>query len=445
MKLLSLLRRAGWGLADQGFSSLTNFAVGILVARTVAPADFGGFSLAFAGYGLALNVSRALTTQPLVIRFSGPATPEWRRAAGSATGTALLVGIAAGLVALLVATLTAGAVHQAFLTLAILLPGLLLQDAWRFAFFSTARGGHACANDFVWAAVQLPAMALITVAGQASLVIGMAAWGAGAVVAALVGLVQAKVLPDPRAAAEWWRAHRDLSTRYVVDVITGMGGAQLSLYAVTAIAGLAAVGTLRAGELLLGPLNVLFQGVQLAALPEAVRLFRQSPAALRRLSIVLSTVVAAAVLAWGAFVWLLPDNIGIALLGASWAPAHSVVFLLAIGLAGGAANMGASVGLRAMAAAKRSMNINLGVTGLAVLSESTGAALNGAQGAAAAFAAGAAIGTTVWWRQYLAALRRRTSETDAAGEGRGADTSPLVSGGPPLPPAEGTPAPRSAD
>ena len=38
--------RAGWGLIDQAFSSLTNFALGILIARTVPIAEFGAFSLA---------------------------------------------------------------------------------------------------------------------------------------------------------------------------------------------------------------------------------------------------------------------------------------------------------------------------------------------------------------------------------------------------------------
>lgn len=445
LKIVALVRRAGWGLADQAFSSLTNFAVGILVARTVTPADFGVFSLAFAGYGLALNVSRALTTQPLMVRHSGPATLAWRAAVAAASGTALLVGIGTGVVALVVAALTGGPVRDAFLVLGLLLPGLLLQDSWRFSFFSAGKGGHACANDFAWAAVQLPAMALITTSGNSSLVLGMIAWGGAAGIAAVIGLVQARVLPDPRQAAGWWRTHRDLSTRYIVDVVTGIGGAQVSLYAVTAIAGLAAVGTLRAGELLLGPLNVLFQGVQLAALPEGVRLLRESTAALRRLSVLLSSVVASAALVWGLFIWLLPRDIGVALLGASWDPAHSVVLLLAVGLAASATQMGASVGLRALAAARRSMNTNLAVTALGISSESLGAAVKGAQGAAAAYAAGSAVGAAVWWRQYLVALEHRRSGPDGTTPTTAREGPPSLSGGSPPPRVEGTPARRSAD
>jgi len=63
VKVFALGRRAGWGLADQAFSSLTNFAVGLLIARTVGPADFGAFSLAFALYNVAGDDERQLSTQ----------------------------------------------------------------------------------------------------------------------------------------------------------------------------------------------------------------------------------------------------------------------------------------------------------------------------------------------------------------------------------------------
>ena len=70
MSGLATVRRVGWGVGDQALSSLTNFFMGILVARTVSPDDFGAFSLAFGAYVLALVVSRGLTGEPLVVRHS---------------------------------------------------------------------------------------------------------------------------------------------------------------------------------------------------------------------------------------------------------------------------------------------------------------------------------------------------------------------------------------
>jgi O-antigen/teichoic acid export membrane protein len=69
------VRRIGWGVADQAVSSLTNFAVSIYVARTLGAEKFGAFSLAYVTYAFALNASRGLGTDPLMVRFSGTDVP----------------------------------------------------------------------------------------------------------------------------------------------------------------------------------------------------------------------------------------------------------------------------------------------------------------------------------------------------------------------------------
>ena len=70
-------------------SSLTNFAVNIYVARTLGAVQYGAFSLAYVTYGFALNASRGLATDPLLVRFSGTDLPTWRRAVARCTGTAV--------------------------------------------------------------------------------------------------------------------------------------------------------------------------------------------------------------------------------------------------------------------------------------------------------------------------------------------------------------------
>ena len=80
--------RIGWGVADQGMSSFTNFAANIYVARALGAVEYGAFALAFVTYSFALNASRGLATDPLLVRFSGTDAPTWRRAVASCTGTA---------------------------------------------------------------------------------------------------------------------------------------------------------------------------------------------------------------------------------------------------------------------------------------------------------------------------------------------------------------------
>ncbi|MGH3932903.1 MAG: hypothetical protein ACRDTF_23345, partial [Pseudonocardiaceae bacterium] len=109
--------RLSWGLGDQAVSSLTNFAVGIYVARSLGVADFGIFSLAWVTYGVVLNISRGLATDPLVVRFSGEPTESWRTAVSRTSGTALLVGLGAGAATAVAGVAIGGAVGGAFVAL----------------------------------------------------------------------------------------------------------------------------------------------------------------------------------------------------------------------------------------------------------------------------------------------------------------------------------------
>src|SRR5689334_14067668 len=136
----ALVGRLSWGLADQAASSVSNFAVGIYVARSLGVTAFGIFSLVWVTYGVVLNVSRGLATDPLMVRFSGVPQDSWRAAASRATGTALGTGVVAGAGTVLIGIAIGGPVGYAFLALGAVLPALLLQDAWRFAFFAAGAG-----------------------------------------------------------------------------------------------------------------------------------------------------------------------------------------------------------------------------------------------------------------------------------------------------------------
>ncbi len=107
--------RLGWGIADQGMSSLTNFLMMAVVARTQGAASFGAFSLAYVTYGFALNASRALAAEPLMIRFSTSDLPAWRRATAKSTGTALVVGVVLGMCAFVAGFVTPARPEMPFL------------------------------------------------------------------------------------------------------------------------------------------------------------------------------------------------------------------------------------------------------------------------------------------------------------------------------------------
>ncbi|MGO4754490.1 hypothetical protein AB4212_38820, partial [Streptomyces sp. 2MCAF27] len=294
----AMVGRLSWGLADQAASSLSNFAVGVYVARSLGPAAFGVFSLAWVTYGVVLNVSRGLATDPLVVRFSGVPDTSWRGAVARSSGTALGVGTALGAACLVVGLALGGSVGTAFAVLGVVLPALLLQDAWRFAFFAAGTGRKAFVNDLVWGVALVPAM--VVAARVGSVAAFVLAWGASAAVAAAYGCLQSGIRPRMAGARGWLREQRDLGYRYLVENVSLSGASQLRAYGLGAIVGLGAVGAVRGAELLMGPFLAVLMGLSLVTVPEAARVLRQAPHRLGTFCLLLGGGQAAAALLWGA-------------------------------------------------------------------------------------------------------------------------------------------------
>lgn len=410
------VRRLGWGLADQALSSMTNFALAVLVARSVSTSALGAFGLAFTTYTITLGATRALCQEPLTVRYSATGEPEWRDGTAAATGVALVLGVLAGVICAGAAFFFDGALRPSLIVLGVGMPGLIVQDAWRSAFFSRLQGRSAFANDLVWAIAQVVLVAVVLVAGMRTAPAFLAAWAGAAAVAGLFGIVQAGLVPRPGRARWWLSHHRDLGPRYLVEFIARNAAQSGAMYATAAFAGLSAAGALRGAQVVLGPLNILNMGVTAPGVAESVRIARRSPRRMMRAVELLAVVLVVVFVAWGVVMYLLPDSIGEALLKQSWQPAHDVIPAYTAVMAASGMLTAATVGLRAMAAAKRSLRSRL-VTGvLAVAGGTIGAATAGAVGAATGLALGLWIGGIQWWHQLGLAVteeEERRAATEA--------------------------------
>ncbi len=407
-------RVAGWGVADQAFSSITNFALGIIAARTLSPAAFGAYALAFATYLVALNAARALGAEPFLIRYAGAEPARWRYGAARATGTALTTGVVIGLACLLAGAATGGPVGGALRGLGIVLPGLLLQDSWRYVFIAARRGRDAFLNDVAWAVAMVPLVAVVLV-GAPSTTSVLLAWGGAAGVAAVVGMGQARMLPRPERSRAWLHEQRDLAPRFLGEMGALSGAHQAAAYGVGAVADLAAVGALRGAEILLGPVNVLFTGLELVAVPEASRLLLRSPDALRSRVLALSCTLAAIAATTGGLLLLVPDSLGERVLGSTWPTASALIVPVAVSFSASGLRAGAAVGLRALADARRSLRVRVVVSVLQLSGVVAGAAWAGAPGAAWGGAIGASIAVSLWWSAFRASLADGAAARAAAG------------------------------
>ncbi|UNO43424.1 hypothetical protein [Streptomyces sp. MST-110588] len=408
----ALVGRLSWGLADQAASSMSNFVVGIYVARSLGVTAFGAFSLAWVTYGVVLNVSRGLATDPLVVRFSGVPDASWREAVARSSGTALGVGAALGAACVVAGLGVGGSVGPAFACLGVVLPGLLLQDAWRFAFFAAGTGHKAFVNDLVWGLALVPAMVVAGGTGSGGSVSAFVlAWGGSAAVAAVYGCFQSGIRPHMAGARRWLHAHRDLGYRYLAENLGNSGAGQLRAYGLGAIVGVGAVGVVRGAELLLGPFMAVLMGLSLVTVAEAARVLRRAPHQLGRFCFLLGGGQAAAALLWGAALLLVPGRLGELVLGGVWGSASALIVPVTLGVAGAGLGTGAAAGLRALGAARRSLRSQLFASACYVTGGLGGAAVAGTAGSAWGVAAATSTGSAVWWLHLRSALREHHRNT----------------------------------
>jgi O-antigen/teichoic acid export membrane protein len=407
-------------VADQGISSLSNFALGLFVARSFGASNFGAFSLAFITYTVVLNASRGLATDPLVVRYSGDVTASgsycrWRRAASAASGTALVVGAAAGLVCIAAGLLLPAPVGPVFVALGIGLPALTLQDSWRFAFFACGRGSASFINDLVWTVLLVLVLLVLHTRGDGSAASSLFAFAGTAALAAVLGVVQARVLPRPMRAVWWFRAQHQISVRYLVENLSISGASQLRSFVLGAAAGLAAVGYVRASEILMGPFFVLLMGVSQVAVPEASRVFHRNSAHLARFCFTLGGLLAAAAAAWGLIlITVFPLGPGTGLLKELWMPTAQLLPAITLTVAAASFTTAATAGLRAMGVARRSLRAQLIASAAYVIGGSVGAILAGALGSSWGVTAAVALSALVWWHQLRSALADHQAVVEVA-------------------------------
>jgi hypothetical protein len=411
--------RIGWGIADQALSSVLNLVVGLLIARAVSASGFGTFALALSTYLLVVGLCRALVAEPMLIRASDRSAAEWRLAARAATGASLVVGAFCGSISIATGALAGGQLGAAFVALGLVLPVLLLQDMWRYAFFAAGRGRQALITDFAYVAVLLPSLGALSAGHVRTIGWFVVTWGLAALPATVVGGAFARTVPDLRAAPGWIRSQKDLALPFAGEFVAVSAG-ELALFGIGGLVGLRAVGALRGGQILLGPVRVLLLGVRLVAIPEGVHTLRRSESELTRMCVSLSALLVTAAFAWAGALLLMPDRLGEAVLGPTWSQANATLLPLGLALAGTCAMTGAFVGLRALEAAKRSLRSRLALVPFVIGGGLAGAALGGAPGAAWGTAAVVWSSVGLWWWQFRAQLATGRATPDLEPAMRGA-------------------------
>ena len=321
----------GWAIGDQAVASVSNVALALLVARVSSPREFGAYSLAFGAYVLATGLSRAVWCDAFMIRYSDRPHEEQVRHHRDLLGVGLCVGAFGSVVLLATAAAVGDPIASFFIVVAIVLPGLVMQDCWRQTMFAAhdSRGAFLC--DLLWLGLEIPLLVVAAAVDRHQPLGYLAAWGvAGLLTSGSYAFVR-RTLPSLVGSARFTRATMDLLPGLLGEWLALAGGEQLLPYGIAGILGLSAAGALRAAQLVLGFANVALMGLVPVALAYSVRAYQRGGLPrLNRLQTKLIIPGSIWVITFGMAFYLMPESVGRAVAGQSWARAHDLVPSLAL-------------------------------------------------------------------------------------------------------------------
>jgi O-antigen/teichoic acid export membrane protein len=402
---------------DQVLSSGTNFVPTVLLARLLGPAVFGAFSLAILAWFSALALLRAALMQPYTLAAASLEGEEWQQITSHAGGVVLVGGVATGCVFATMATLvgTSSSLGQALLAVAVLAPGMALQEFWRVASFAAQRARTATANDGLWAIGQVAAFAVLLWSGKVTVAGGMLAWGAPATVAAALGVLQLSVIPKVGvASAHWAKQWIKISAWFTATSAAFTLGYLIIAVIVSAKIGNVGLGLFRTVQQnLFGPVQLLTIGGASVFVPHLVRAIKRTATTAVRESMVYSLVMVSLVGAYGGVLLITDRTILTRVFGTAFVPATVVVLPMLISFTLDAASSGAALLLRAQAKGGRLLIAQMTSTSARVIAVAILVSIAGLRGAGWGLVIGSGITVFVMWTQVVLATTRKRWRPDS--------------------------------
>jgi len=388
---------------SQAVSSARNVLFLVLSARALGVEDFGQVALVTAATITLNEILRAAASHPLALLFNDAPTTDdlpLERAVSFQSALAVAVGLGAATPALLfgAGALAIGAV--AYIPVAVF-------DALRVGSINRGRPARALAFDAAWAVLLVPILA-VALSSSASARTALLVWGATAAIVTVIGLLSIDLRPTPSAAVPYWHEVRSVARSLVLQVGLESIPTKMAALLIAAVAGATVAGSIRGAEVLLGGASMVYSGVAAASLRDGRRAHADHGVGhvvrllAKRFGFVLAVLAANLGVAL-----VLPDPVGRAILGDSWAGAKSIAPENAFLLAGLISFAAISVAIRSSLQMRALVRIDLvGAVGVLAVVPAV-AELVGAE------AALAANGVIVWMMVGLGAIQinRRLRDT----------------------------------
>jgi len=279
-KFLRWITKGGLAILDNGLISGSNFLLGILLARWLAPDEYGAYALAFSIFILVGFLYQALLLEPLSV-FAGSAYRDNLRGYLRKTlwihwAISLSTGVVIGGGALLAKVLGHSPVLPIALAgMAIATPFLCIHAMARRSFYLKLSPGPAAFGAAFYCGMVVGGVFLIYRRGWLTSFTAFLIMAGAALVGALVMLWQLNRALDPATGEpklrEIWRKHWEYGSWALATCVVGWIPNYVYIPLVSTFSGMAAAGELRALMNLAAPVLQTYAALSMLFLPFAAR------------------------------------------------------------------------------------------------------------------------------------------------------------------------------
>ena len=390
---------------DQAVSSLTTLALSVNAARNTSVADFGVFAVGYAIFWVLLGLSRSFLGEVSLIEGHEKLSTSRNWRAFSVSTSCLGGALFSAALFVTCALITANNSIWISLAFALVTPFAIIADAIRYIAFAEEKRVDALRVDVLWLAGAIIAPPVLSSVGVQSVTSAILGWGLAAAIGAFAALVQRPELrPQFSGLPRWIRSRWPAGSRFAADFAAASGIGQTAAALVPVVASLEVAAGLRAGYVIIGPLNVAYSAMIVFLIPRlrnaggSGALPRPAPAVLGFFSVLCGLYAIA--------IYLVPDEIGRVLLGPSWALGSAVApFLTAAFVFITVAQVIVQV-MRLRDSAGLVVRVRVIVSAAQAVSILVGAAYFGVQGAACGSALAALVSIGPWVIALLRSQRR---------------------------------------
>jgi O-antigen/teichoic acid export membrane protein len=368
-------------VVDQGFSSLSNFALAGIVAHYSRAHQLGVYAIVASVYILVQGVVRSSTSDCMLTRHE---TDDDVMAPYERSGylSAFLLACTMSVLIALACLFLTHAFIGPMLVFAICFPLVSLQDFSRYIGISRHDPGYAIRLDVAWLVLFIAAFVVEKKTGHVGLTWLVGAWTATGGMVGVWTIRRHLSLKGVRDQLRFWlKSEGSVGWKFAGQFLLSSSWSYVIFFLLAFVLSVSALGVIKLGQLAMGPLSVASVGLQSAMIAMAAKKFPYHPMRTLKFIFAVATGTAVVTTAWMLLAYFAPLHFMRNLLGPTWPEARHVVIYVGLGFVIASWTGAGAAGLRALRAAKENLWLALFLVPFLITPPMVGAYVDGLHGA----------------------------------------------------------------